>query len=305
MSNFSYAQYQEAMNNQPATTTTDFAKIGYFNLPKDGDEALVRFNISKPEDLLMATLHGVRGTKPKFAYVSCLVPFGEKNVDNICPFCSGANDNSIIKASRKVIVPFLVAYKDKATGNYSDAIPVDWVRPSGFARELAGKIADYGDLREHVFKIKRIGTGQATNYSLDYIPLYDKETLIPKDFSAFANYRADKHAYWVKTKEEIETFIATGSFPDTFKATNTTVQETVQPAFGGYSAAATTSPIQEVPVVKAADTADAMTKAETTSSWVVVNDDDPFKAKTAAPAPKAEERPARNFSGFSEGNFKF
>ena len=106
----------------------------------------------------------------------------------------------------------LVSYKDASTGAYTPAQPVVWERPAGFSKELATKLRDYENLAAHVFKVTRIGAGKDTKYSLDYIPLYDKPETVPADFSAFNNFDITKHSFWVKTAEDLEGYLATGSF---------------------------------------------------------------------------------------------
>ena len=66
--------------------------------------------------------------------------------------------------------------------------------------------------------ISRTGSGQDTQYSLDYaVPAVYKPERIPEDFSAFDNFKINKHSYFEVTAEDIETYLATGSFPSAKK----------------------------------------------------------------------------------------
>ena len=222
MAQFSYSDYQKvvAKAQSPASTAV---KIGYFKLAKEGQEALVRFNVTKLEDLKFATVHApvfgqkFEGLGTGFTPVMCLNEVG--SYSDACPFCKAAAEGHEVvgKAAKKVYVQMLVSYKDASTGAYAPAIPVVWERPAGFSKELATKLRDYENLAAHVFKVTRIGTGKDTKYSLDYIPLYDKPETVPTDFSAFDNFDITKHSFWVKTAEDLEAYLADGHFPEVVK----------------------------------------------------------------------------------------
>ena len=223
MSQFSYAQYQQVVA-KAQTPSTAAVKIGYFKLG-DGQEALVRINVTKPDDLKFATVHKpvfgkkFEGLGTGFTPVMCLNEVG--SYSDACPFCraAAAGHDTVDKATKKVYIQMLVSYKDASTGAYTKAQPVVWERPAGFSKELASKLRDYGSLAEHVFKMTRIGADKSTKYSLDYVPIYDKPETVPADFSAFANFDVAKHSFWVKTAEEMEDYLATGSFPIAEQAT--------------------------------------------------------------------------------------
>ena len=223
MSQFSYSDYQKVVA-KAQTPSTAAVKIGYFKLG-DGQEALVRINVTKLEDLKFATVHApvfgkkFEGLGTGFTPVMCLNEVG--SYSDACPFCKAAAEghDTVGKAAKKVYVQMLVSYKDASTGAYTKAQPVVWERPAGFSKELATKLRDYENLAAHVFKITRIGSGKDTKYSLDYIPLYDKPETVPADFSAFANFDIAKHSFWVKTAKDLEGYLATGSFPATEQTT--------------------------------------------------------------------------------------
>lgn len=212
MSQFNYADYQNVIAQ---AQNGDGNKVGYFKLKEDGDEALVRFNCASVEDLQFASVHTLQ-SNGKWMRVSCLNPLG--NYADSCPLCNAvkAGNKAISKAGKKVYLQMMCAYKDKTTGQFSEAIPVIWERPASFSRDIANKLKDYGDLKDTVLKITRNGAAgdMKTTYGIDFVPLYNKPELVPNDFSAFASFNIAKHSYWEKSLDEINTFMATGAFPE-------------------------------------------------------------------------------------------
>lgn len=295
MANFSYAQYQEAVARAQANQGSG-TKVGFFKLKDDGDEALVRINCASVEDLDFASVHTI-STNGKWIKVSCLNPLGAYGEN--CALCSAAtSNNAISKSSKKVYVQMLAAYKDKATGQFSAAIPVIWERPAGFSREIANYIRDYGNLKEIILKVTRNGVAgdMKTTYSIGFIPLYNKPELVPADgLAAFDNFNIAKHSYWEKTAEEILTFLQTGSFPEKVvtaaptAAPATYAQPNVMTTTTPYVAPAT----QAAPVVNEAFTAPATVQPVTTTSETVT------PVRTAGPVVGGSEntsaRPVRNF----------
>lgn len=219
MANFSYSDYQNVIAKAQSNENGSSVKIGFFKMKNDKDEALVRFNVSALESLQFATVHQL-GAAQKWMKVSCLNPVG--SYYDSCPLCAAvsAGAKDIGKASKKVYVQMMVAYKDNATGQFSAAIPVIWERPAGFSREIANLLKDYGDLTGRVFKVTRNGAAgnMQTTYSISYIPLYDKPESVTTDFSAFANFNIAKHSFWEKTVGDINVFLNTGSFPEVARA---------------------------------------------------------------------------------------
>ena len=221
MNQFGQFTYQDYFNNVQSNAQSNASqgpKVGFFKLKDDGDEALVRINLSSVEELQFAAVHTI-SANGKWMKVSCLSPFGVGS----CPLCAAANsgNGSISKASKKVYIQMLAAYRDKATGAFSAPVPVIWERPAGFSKDLANKLRDYGNLRDILLKITRNGIAgdMKTTYSLDYaVPTVFKPELIPADFTPFTNFNIAKHSYYEKTPEEIMAFLQTGSFPEATQA---------------------------------------------------------------------------------------
>jgi len=288
VSKFNFNDYQKVIE-RAQNGGSNAVKVGFFKLKDDGDEALVRINCGKLEDLDFATVHTVQADG-KWMRVSCLNPLGSYG-DN-CPLCTAqANGNATIsKASKKVYVQMLCSYKDKASGQFSAAVPVIWERPASFSKDIANKLRDFGDLRNVVLKITRNGKAgdMKTTYDLGYVPVYDKPEFVAADFGAFTNFNIAKHSYWEKTADELAVFLQTGSFPEVTKTSATTATPapaTVAPAPAVTPAAAPVATPAPAPVATETPVAPVTPAAAPAS-------------QEAAPAP-ANERPARNFTGFS------
>lgn len=301
MANFTYAQYQNVVAQAQNNSANTGVKVGFFKLKNDQDEALIRINVKSMEDLQFATVHQL-GAAQKWMKVGCLNPVGSYS-DN-CPLCSAvANGNtSIGKASKKVFVQMLVSYKDAATGQFAAAIPVIWERPAGFASEIASKLRDYGPLNERVFKVTRNGAAgnMQTTYAISYIPVYDKPEAVPADFSAFNNFNIAKHSFWEKSLEDINTFLATGSFPEYVRpqAANQAPVEGAYVAPTAFSAPAAptfnTQPAPATPAYQAPTAPAAPTYTAPAAPVAPATTEAP-----AAPSTVTTDRPARNFGGFS------
>jgi hypothetical protein len=290
---FNYNQYQQVAAQEQAQSSGDGTKVGYFKLKDDGDVAIARINISSTEEFMFAAVHTLQ-VGGRWMKVSCHNPLG-MNHDG-CALCSAYQANpkgSIGKSAKKLYIPMIVSYRDaqSATG-YTPPTPVIWDRPASFSRELANKLMVAGNLKDVLVLITRNGKAgdMQTTYSVDVLPATHpifKPDMIPTDFSAFNNFNIAKHSYWEKSAEEINTFLATGQFPEVAKANN---QQTVNnaansantyaaPATSAYATPAYTTPTIEVPT----NTAPVYTAP----------------AYTAPATTPTNGAPTRNFSGFS------
>lgn len=216
MSQFSFDDYQNMVARAQTKGGSNNVRIGFFKLKNDGDEALVRFNVHKIDDLDFASIHQL-GQAQRWMKVNCLTPIGVYDSDD-CPFCKAVaeGDTSITPAKKRCYVQVLVSYKDRATGTFASYQPVIWERPAGFSREIAGLLHDWNDLTEHIFKVTRLGAAGSkdTRYNISYVPVYDKPDVIPADFSSFNGFNLSKHSFWIKTKADMEAFLKTGEWPE-------------------------------------------------------------------------------------------
>lgn len=198
---------------------SNFAKVGYFKLGEDGEEAVVRFAYNDPSEFDIVDIHRVKDKNGWWRNISCLrTP--EEPIDK-CPLC--AKKESL---KTRFFVKLIQYTKDEA-GNIV-VTPMVWERPSGFIKEMRNLINTYGDLKESVFKVVRNGgkynakgePNTDVTYTIMYQPphIYKEELGFVKDFSAFDDFDISKHSYTVRTAEEINAFLATGEFPTRAKA---------------------------------------------------------------------------------------
>lgn len=296
-SNFSYAQYQQIAAQEQAQTSGEHAKVSYFKLSDDGDIAIARINLSSTDEFMFAAVHTINAGG-RWLKVSCHNPLGMNNGG--CALCSANQVNpkgAISKSARKMYIPMIVSYRDaqSATG-YTPPTPVIWERPAAFSRELANKLTVAGDLKNVLVLITRNGKkgDMQTTYSVDVLPETHpvfKPDMIPADFSAFNNFNIAKHSYWEKTAEEINTFLATGQFPEVARNNNQQAVNTMANTANTYiapTAPAYTAPAQAAP-------------AQTVPAYTIPQYTAPAAPMTAPAtvAPATATAPARNFSGFS------
>ena len=232
-----YEEYQAYLAQNPkkeGTGNTNFPKIGFFKLKNDGDMALVRFCVDTLKDIETEAIHTVKTADGRWTKVKCLNTLG--SFEKVCPLCAATAEdkNSDARVTRKCYVKMLVAYKDPTTQAFQAPQAVVWEKGSNLATELGGKVAVYGSLKDQLFLVIRHGKANDKDTSYQIEPAPEKiysPSLIPNDFSAFENFRIDKHSYWVKTVDEINTFLQTGMFPAVEKAETTTQQtNATQPA---------------------------------------------------------------------------
>lgn len=306
---FNYSDYQKIAAQEQSQSSGDGTKIGYFKLSDDGDIAVARINLSSTDEFMFAAVHTINANG-RWIKVACHNPLGMNAAG--CALCSASAANpkgSISKSSKKMYIPMIVSYRDaqSATG-YTPPVPVIWERPAGFSRELANKLMVAGNLKDVLVLITRNGKkgDMQTTYSVDVLPATHpvfKPDMLPTDFSAFTNFNIAKHSYWEKTTEEINTFLATGQFPERAQNNNQQVVNTVANTANTYAApqfAPNPAPQFEqytAPANEPAQPAAPVYTAPTTNPNTIPT----YTAPAAAPVTTAEAptTPARNFSGFS------
>lgn len=234
-SNYQQEQAERAARQANNSNSSNFVKVGFFGvsnvngtrvkyMTKSGDQAVVRINYGgDPNELLGARLHaageGVSIQGRPFQKVLCLNP------DNVCPLCNAiaSGNKAFGKATTRVFIPMVIAYR-LPDGTYTKPEPVVMDAAAYMIDVLVNTMSDFGALREHVFKLTRSGIGTDTRYSLSYIPTLDNENIINKaSLTAFNNFEASKHSYWIKSEEDMNTFLNTGVFPDVVLSTKNNI----------------------------------------------------------------------------------
>lgn len=167
------------------TTNQDGPKVEFLNkfLKNDGDSVIVRFPYATIGDFDVYHCH--RMSIPGYQWQQNVMcgrsDLKHESVQN-CPLCMNGEeitDRFVVKA---------IAYVADSN-NQVCLLPVVWDRPKPFVYELTGKLAEYGDLSQHLFKIKRTGTGTSTKYSIDIVinkQVYP-DSIYVRDLSAIEN----------------------------------------------------------------------------------------------------------------------
>jgi hypothetical protein len=162
----------------------------------------------------------------------------------------------------------MLVYSKGEDGKVS-CVAETWERPAMFTREIVDAIADGVEngfcaadtpIRNILFKVKRLGKKRDVNTTYKvkvanpavYVP-----AMFPADFSSYDDYDAARHSYMSRTKEEIGTFLSTGSFPvkEAPKAKEVAVKDdpidSVFPSTPTPAAAPVSTPAASVPVTPA------------------------------------------------------
>lgn len=219
MARYSYETYADMKKNS-AQQKTNLSKVGYFKLG-DGEEALVRLNCSTISDLEIATIHSIK-VKDKFRNVSCLRKSVTEPIDN-CPLCKDGN-----QAKTRVYVK-LIKYDVDEFGKVKGIVSLVANLPKKYGDTISNLIQEYGDLREQVFKIKRVGSELNTTYTFMYMnPVkYSEANGFVKDFTDFEGFNLVPHSFIERTKEDINEFLITGEFPLPTRKETTETKEVV------------------------------------------------------------------------------
>ena len=202
-------------------------QVGFFNLKSDGEEAIVRFMIDSVEDMEILTVHDIH-VDGKFRQISC-VRDPREPIEK-CPLCAR---NEKIK---QVVFIKMIQYVNTPDGKI-EAQPVVWQRSaSTYAHKIKGYLDNYGPLSNILCKVIRHGARGDMKTTYDIIPNLNPTQFPPESFpiveGAFNDYKACGRVVLDKNIDEINTFINTGSFPET---TSNTASVTPQPAYSNVT----------------------------------------------------------------------
>lgn len=242
MAQFNYNQFsKQKTSNQNQTERKEFDFMGTY-LKNDGDSVVVRFPYTSMNDLVFESTHLVVGVFPNDKYGKRVCCSG----DDTCPLCAQA-----IKRDIRCAIT-AVAYIPN--GGQVTKKAVIWDRPGMFAdTDIKTLMTEYGDLTQHLFKIKRTGSGTSTRYSINIImnkAVYP-DTLYGADFSILEGIEASKILF--KSLKQYEEAV-NGSTEQETEATQEEVQET------SYQAPVQTTPAPQRTQVE--------TRQQTSSSGV-------------------------------------
>jgi len=189
-------------------------RVGFFSLKNDGDEAVVRFCYTSPDEFDILTTHSIT-ENGKFRRVNCLRGIGE-SLDS-CPLCASGN-----KMQQRFYIK-LVEYTRDENDNVV-ATPKIWERPTTYVQRLSQLFAEYGNISDSVFKVKRIG--EAGSMQTDYTIMYPNPTIYNNDVykkaeNPFEGYSIIGHAVLDKKFDELASI--TGVTPTEKPAEQTNV----------------------------------------------------------------------------------
>lgn len=163
MAQFSYENYAAQQEARKANSNNANGGLGpevhFMNefLKNDGDVAVVRFPYHTMNDIVFETTHAVTFPGKKY-------PSRVRCAGNGCRFCADGN-----KVDTRFFAKLIVYVVDENTGEVKLLNGV-WDRPSAFADiDIKNLMQEYGDISQHLFKIKRNGSGTATRYTISII----------------------------------------------------------------------------------------------------------------------------------------
>ena len=216
MARISFDTLQETTVINNANNENNNIKL--FALKNDGDVAIVRIMHDSVADFDILTNHKIK-VGDKWRSISCIRDPREP-IDN-CPLCK-ANE----KIQQRFYIHMIQYVQDAPTGAIT-AVPVVWDRAAGeYATKFKTLIEEYGPLSNQIFKIKR--NGKAGDMSTTYEILFGSpnmypESMYPKNLEVFKDYTALGKIVLDKNYNEINTYLATGNFP---QAANNTAPST-------------------------------------------------------------------------------
>ena len=180
-----FIKMQQQKANRAAQADDSKRVTPFFSL-RDGEETVVRFAYSAPEqvydDIVLVHQMQIDG---KNRNINCIRNLNEP-IDK-CPLCKAG-----VPIKQRVFIR-LVEYTREDDGSIK-LTPRIWDRPangqSSYINILNNLFVEYGDISDLVFKIRRTGSKLDTTYSiLPANPSVYNAQLYPKDFEAFKDFK--------------------------------------------------------------------------------------------------------------------
>lgn len=169
-------------------------KNSYFSLKDDGDTAVIRFLYNDINDVEGVATHEVTLEDGKKIDVECLRAYNEPL--HKCPLCEAG-----YKVNAKLFIPIYdVSSKESKI----------WTRGRTFFQKLSSLCSRYNPLVSMPFEIERCGKKGDTNTTYETYPTQMDDAMIED----FPEIKAEGLVFQVKTPEEMQTYLETGSFGD-------------------------------------------------------------------------------------------
>lgn len=199
----------------------------FFKLENDGDSAVVRFILDKPDDVDVLAVHEIPVPNSQFRRkVSCLKNEPTEPND-VCPLCAAGYTTSL-----SVYIQMYV-YEQDENGYYTKAPKqVIWERGKSYLKKLISLGNRYcargKRFIDTVFEIERSGVKGDTKTTYEIYPMTDQlepnECPIPTEIN-----KVDPLGTIVldKSFDELDTFVTTGTMPTT-DSTKTPQEEVIR-----------------------------------------------------------------------------
>lgn len=209
MSYEEFTQMNAASNNTNRNSSQgNHSAPGYLALNDDGDTAIVRFNVSNIDEIVVHSRHTVP-VGGRRRSIECLRGFNDP-ID-VCPLCADGN----FRAGFRIYIP-LIQYNTESDNTVSIE-PCIWDQPARFRETLLSYHMDYGDLRNIIFKITRHGKrgDTGTTYSLIAAnPNIYRADTYPADFSSIEGFDIHRYMLLVKSANEMNYYLKNNDFPE-------------------------------------------------------------------------------------------
>lgn len=212
MAKVSFETAQQYEESRPSGSSGGLFE--FFNLKNDGDFAVVRFLYSDVSEFDIFTCHNVT-INGKYRKVSCIREPHDST--EACPLCASGNN-----ISNRFFIKML-EYRMNASGQM-EVHPVVWERSMSYASRLKSMLDEYGPLKDCLFKVKRNGAAGSMDTTYDILfcsPKVYSDASYPMIPNAFEGVNILGTLVLNKSYQDIETFLATGAFPQ-----NTNNQQT-------------------------------------------------------------------------------
>lgn len=198
----------EAAKDLEVARSQEGGSFEFFTLRNDGDQAIVRFMYEDTSTFEIFTVHdaNVGGKRRK---INCIRD--PREPITTCPMCA---------SGKTVSNRFFIKMIEYRTNEQNQIIPcpVVWERSLSYATKLKGMLDEYGPLSDCLFKIKRNGAAGSmdTSYEIFFCsPKVYPNEMYPKVDDAFKDVTFLNTLIIDKSREDLEVFINTGSFPST------------------------------------------------------------------------------------------
>lgn len=174
------------------------AKNNYFSLKDDKDTAVIRFLYNDINDAEGVAVHEVE-VNGKRIDVECLRAYNEPV--HKCPLCEAG-----YKVNAKLFIPvYDVNSKESKI----------WTRGRTFFQKLSSLCSRYNPLVSTLFEVERCGRAGDTKTTYELYPMQSDRSVV----GDFPEINAEGLAFQSKTFEELQTYLATGTFGDEVKDT--------------------------------------------------------------------------------------